>query len=156
MKPWSDNQDAFAPSSYRFFRYLLVELDLRTPTLAEAIAVHRFHASRLVRLENDRKDFVGTRTDTTASNRLFGTQSHSFRGYCRARIAKTLERRARRRLLSVTARSTGEARQKVLYVIAAIVAGRLRLEANDIERVVATIEGFSAEVEDLFDARPFR
>lgn len=155
MRRWRDDPGALPlkSSHYRFFDYLLVELDLRAATLAEAIVVHRFHSGRLVLFKTERAAIVDPRPNTNASNRLLGRQTHSFRGLCQTSIAKALERRARRRLLNVTARSAGEARQKVLYVMAAVVAGRLRLEANDIKRIVATIGCFGVEVEDLLILR---
>jgi hypothetical protein len=111
--------------------------------MAEAIDAHRYHAARLSRLEGASPIYA-----RRASFPCLSVCEHgqSLCHFIRAAAARAFERRSRCHLLAARAQSADEAREKVLYVMAALIAGQMRLNTQEIAQLVASVARFEIEL----------
>ena len=68
----------------------------------------------------------------------------------RLKIVLNLERWTRRRLIRLPAKSSDEAAEKVLYLMAAMIAGNTKFSAEEIGSTKGSIAPFRSELERLF------
>lgn len=120
---------------------MLWSRNARTPAfpVARAVVLHRHRWMALRGLQN-----LAALRKTLLPRRLIV--------WLMLHIAHHRERSARRRLISLRATSSGEAEEKILYLIAATVCGQV-IKTEEIEQIKASIAPFQRDLASLFSVR---